>query len=183
MKNSQHQIIPSEKNCERLVCRMGVSDQIFLFGTLFPDMGRKFWPYCSRFLLASKRNPRCVYGASLCNVTLTCCTSLWLPAASRSSRGRGRSWGRPCWGSTWAWCRTGSVARPLLQASETQLLTPLSPSPSHTWRWGVLMPGLCQDTSFQPMSSPRMTIRWLGDRAQYRTWQLRPKVTIKLDFY
>ena len=47
---------------------MGVSDQIFLFGTLFPDMVRKFWPYCSRFLLASKRNPRCVYGASLCIV-------------------------------------------------------------------------------------------------------------------
>ena len=45
------------------------------------------------------------------------------------------------------------------------------------------MPGLCQDTSFQPMSSPRMTIRWLGDRALCRTWQLRPKVTIKLDFY
>ena len=47
---------------------MGVSDQIFLFGTLFPDMVRKFWPYCGRFLLASKRNPRCVYGASLCTV-------------------------------------------------------------------------------------------------------------------
>merc|ERR1711949_134736 len=28
-KNSQHQIIPSEKNCERLVCRMGVLDQFF----------------------------------------------------------------------------------------------------------------------------------------------------------
>ena len=49
---------------------MGVSDQIFLFGTLFPDMVRKFWPYCGRFLLASKRNPRCVYGASLCSVTI-----------------------------------------------------------------------------------------------------------------
>merc|ERR1712102_266154 len=66
-KNSQHQIIPSGKNCECLVCRMGDSDQIFLFGTLFPDMVRKFWPYCGRFLLASKRNPRCVYGASLCS--------------------------------------------------------------------------------------------------------------------
>ena len=59
---------------------MGVSDQIFLFGTLFPDMVRKFWPYCGRFLLASKRNPRCVYGASLCTVRLWQYPLHWPPA-------------------------------------------------------------------------------------------------------
>ena len=45
---------------------MGISDQIFLFGTLFPDMVRKFWLSYGRFLLTSKRNPRCVYVTSLC---------------------------------------------------------------------------------------------------------------------
>ena len=47
---------------------MGISDRIFLFGTLFPDKVRKFWPSRGRFPLTSKRNPQCVHTASLCIV-------------------------------------------------------------------------------------------------------------------
>ena len=47
---------------------MEISDRIFLFGTLFPDKVRKFWPSRGRFPLTSKRNPQCVHTASLCTV-------------------------------------------------------------------------------------------------------------------
>ena len=55
---------------------MGVSDQIFLFGTLFADRSQTNWPSCGRFLFTSKRYPQCVYAPSQCSVStqtsLTC---------------------------------------------------------------------------------------------------------------
>ena len=108
---------------------MGVSDQIFLFGTLFPDMVRKFWPSCGRYLLTSKRNPRCVYTASLCSahtytssLPLGCvlrrCGRRLVTARPSGCRGRltrcrARCWHRPgpgpgsrrTWPGLWTSCR------------------------------------------------------------------------------
>ena len=89
---------------------MGISDQIFLFGTLFPDMVRKFWLSYGRFLLTSKRNPRCVHVTSLCIVTVASC--MFQEDQTKPAAGRYNTHGCCCCALLWG-AESSPVSRQL----------------------------------------------------------------------